>query len=122
MHWTSRRRRLTALAVLGAVVVGVAIGLIIIATVAFGFESGIVLGGATWAICWLALTVWIWRETPAERVRRLNALTGGALPCPTCGYNLTGLQQARCPECGTQYTLDELYAAMGPPQVELEKR
>ncbi|MDB5303490.1 MAG: hypothetical protein JWM97_1039, partial [Phycisphaerales bacterium] len=31
--------------------------------------------------------------------------------CPTCGYNLTGLTATRCPECGSQFTLDELMAA-----------
>jgi rubrerythrin len=31
--------------------------------------------------------------------------------CPSCGYNLTGLNEARCPECGAKFTLDELFAA-----------
>ena len=34
-----------------------------------------------------------------------------AITCPTCGYNLTGLTATRCPECGKQCTLDELFAA-----------
>ena len=29
--------------------------------------------------------------------------------CPKCGYNLSGLTQCRCPECGTEYRLDELW-------------
>jgi hypothetical protein len=28
--------------------------------------------------------------------------------CPTCGYELTGRAGARCPECGTIWTDDEL--------------
>ena len=31
--------------------------------------------------------------------------------CPVCGYNLTGLREARCPECGGTFTLDQLAAS-----------
>ncbi|UCG32391.1 MAG: hypothetical protein JSU68_12075 [Phycisphaerales bacterium] len=31
--------------------------------------------------------------------------------CPACGYNMTGLDRARCPECGEAYTLEVLFAA-----------
>lgn len=30
--------------------------------------------------------------------------------CPTCKYNMAGLTQCRCPECGTEYTLDQLWS------------
>jgi len=29
--------------------------------------------------------------------------------CPKCGYNLSGLTQSRCPECGSEFRLDELW-------------
>lgn len=35
--------------------------------------------------------------------------------CPNCEYDLTGLSEARCPECGTQYTLNELWQQQHPP-------
>ena len=31
--------------------------------------------------------------------------------CPKCGYAMKGLTVARCPECGTEYTLDSLWLA-----------
>lgn len=31
-----------------------------------------------------------------------------AIHCPTCGYNLTGLPENRCPECGTAFKRDQL--------------
>jgi len=29
--------------------------------------------------------------------------------CGDCGYNMSGLSQCRCPECGKECTLDELW-------------
>ncbi|MBN1490967.1 MAG: hypothetical protein JXA69_13700 [Phycisphaerae bacterium] len=29
--------------------------------------------------------------------------------CPRCGYNLTGLEQDRCPECGTAFSCEVRY-------------
>lgn len=29
--------------------------------------------------------------------------------CLKCGYNLSGLTHCRCPECGTEHRLDELW-------------
>jgi uncharacterized membrane protein YfcA len=74
-------------------------------------EVGIFTG--TWfaAVLWCAATSMRWRETSAERVERLSGQSGRALVCPACGYNLTGLREARCPECGAEFTLDALYAA-----------
>jgi hypothetical protein len=34
---------------------------------------------------------------------------------------MTGLTQARCPECGTQYTLDELFLACRDETRDLER-
>lgn len=33
------------------------------------------------------------------------------LYCPRCGYDLTGLAQERCPECGVAFDLQQLQAA-----------
>lgn len=31
--------------------------------------------------------------------------------CPQCEYDMSGLREAKCPECGWFYTLDELWKA-----------
>jgi uncharacterized paraquat-inducible protein A len=60
-------------------------------------------------LLWLIGTVILWQETPAERRERLTS--PNSVSCPVCGYNLTGLTESRCPECGTKFTLDELLAS-----------
>lgn len=32
------------------------------------------------------------------------------LCCPECGYNMAGLSATQCPECGSQFTIDQLKA------------
>lgn len=75
-------------------------------------ELGLVMGGLVWIVLWLFGTAIAWRETAGERRQRLEAMGVSALPCPSCAYNLSGLRESRCPECGAAYTLDQLYAAV----------
>ncbi|RMD60813.1 MAG: hypothetical protein D6824_08860 [Planctomycetota bacterium] len=74
-------------------------------------EAAVLVGGGVPPIVWTLATVLLWRETPRERAARLAALGGGSVLCPLCGYNLTGLHEARCPECGASFTLERLFAA-----------
>lgn len=56
---------------------------------------------------YMIATAWIWRECVG-----LGMTFDRPCPlCPQCGYNMTGLTHARCPECGQSYTLDRLFAA-----------
>jgi rubrerythrin len=73
----------------------------------------------TWATIWLIGTAIIWRETAKERGERLRHMGIHTLTCPNCGYNLTGLREAKCPECGAAYTLDQLYASIAESHAEL---
>jgi hypothetical protein len=58
-----------------------------------------------WGV-WMALTMWLWPFTVS------GAEVGEASPkCLKCGYLLKGLTRTRCPECGDERTLDELWAA-----------
>jgi hypothetical protein len=61
------------------------------------------------SVAWIILTIFVWREATDERAERLRG-SRDAVVCPNCGYNLTGLSGTRCPECGRQYTINELLA------------
>ena len=53
---------------------------------------------------WMALTARYWPMEPEQLDR--------ALPyplCLSCGYSLAGLRSSRCPECGDEPPLDELF-------------
>jgi predicted RNA-binding Zn-ribbon protein involved in translation (DUF1610 family) len=48
----------------------------------------------------------IWRD---GYIRGWRVARAAPPTCPKCGYNLSGLTQLRCPECGAVYRLDELW-------------
>lgn len=68
------------------------------------------IGSSLAPMLWLVATVFVWRESKEERAARVRDTSEDALVCPVCGYNLTGLSEARCPECGAKFTLSELIA------------
>lgn len=107
--WTPARVRDTAMS----------IGLsVVVALVAAEFAPGpgpepaAMAGGLFGGGIWILLSTWFWRQTPEERVAAARSTTSHEpIACPICGYDLAGLYEARCPECGTRYTLDELIRA-----------
>ena len=105
VRWTRARIILTVGAVFAAVAGGGVVG-----GVGSIVDSGFgVFIGSTFAIlAWLALTVFAWQETKTERAARIRTGASRVLTCPRCGYNMTGLGQASCPECGASFTIDEL--------------
>ena len=110
VSWTPLRRSLTAACMLMAAVPAV---FVVVAFLVFepgADEVAAIFGFMIWAPCWMGCTAIVWRETRAEREKRMTMQRLGALVCPTCGYNLMGLREARCPECGSHFTLDQLYA------------
>ena len=112
IRWTGARVGGTVGAAAGAAVVGGGVGALI--GEAFGGGDALAfvffLGGVLSILLWLFATVFLWRETAAEPAARVGGAGSSAVTCPTCGYNLTGLAEARCPECGARFTLDELLA------------
>lgn len=111
VQWTPKRRSQTVLFGVIAIVCCILLG----ALIRYGLHApgfgAITIGGGIGPIIWVLATVLIWRETPAERVERLSRLGADSICCPICGYNMTGLRESRCPECGGQFTLDQLLAA-----------
>src|SRR5687768_16841524 len=109
--WTLSRYRLTMLWAAASVVAGIILGVGIRATIPYDHWLGAFMGILSATVLWIITTILAWRETPAERAARLSRAGADALVCPSCGYNLTGLREARCPECGASFTLNELFAA-----------
>ena len=118
VRWTNERVLRTVLAAGAAVAAGIVIGGLV------GMleeDVGAFVGSAAAPLLWLGATAFIWREARGEVVSR--GADGGTVVCPACDYNLAGLREARCPECGVQFTLDELFARQpGRESEELTSR
>jgi len=108
VHWTKFRVVATTLAVPGAIAVAVIIDTTLRT---LNDELAMFVSNLTAIFLWLTATIFIWTETTRERRERIGANRPDVVTCPTCGYNLTGLRQPTCPECGDTFTLDELFAA-----------
>lgn len=116
VRWTFRRVVATVAAV--PICAAVALGLGLLTDMYTGHELAMLLGGVAAVCLWLAASILLWAETPDERRIRLQQDAGEALFCPRCAYNMKGLHEARCPECGSQYTLDRLFAAQKKDRLE----
>lgn len=81
---------------------------------------------ASWAYfyLWIAAALWCCLESRAERIARLTVDTSSASStlCPNCRYDMTGLREAKCPECGATFTLDQLHRAWRPDHAILSER
>ena len=108
--WTGTRINRTALCFAAALLGGLAIGAIL-GVITEEEEVATFFGSATSPMLWVVLTILVWRETDAERGVRLSKQGLAEIPCPTCAYNMSGLKGTRCPECGSEFTLDALLAA-----------
>ena len=62
--------------------------------------TGLAVAAVVWAIQRL------WYKPLRDQVRR-ELIARGIPVCLRCGYNLTGLSEPRCPECGEPFVRDE---------------
>ena len=120
VKWTSDRRILTVLAAIAALIVASLVGIAVGSAVNVSSGFSAFVGSVLTIVLWLIATVLIWRETPAERALRLAASPSSVVSCPNCGYNLTGLTESRCPECGSKFTLNELLASQPSAKSEMD--
>lgn len=113
VSWTPWRIRWTLLGSLASLLCGLGVGLASLAITGGQMPPpfAILIGGGVVPIVWVLMTVLTWRETAEERARRLWTDAAAPIACPLCGYSLAGLREARCPECGSQFTLDQLLAS-----------
>jgi hypothetical protein len=119
--WTRARVGRTLWSVGGAVFAGGVIGVLLSHSIEYTNVIGTCLGALCAVVIWIIATIFVWRETEAERAARLARAGADVLVCPACGYNLTGLRESRCPECGASFTLNELLAAQpsrAPAEIE----
>ncbi|MAE67839.1 MAG: hypothetical protein CMJ18_26595 [Phycisphaeraceae bacterium] len=117
VSWTAGRIVMTSLSLIVAAIPAAAIVVAMQMLQPYSDEIAAVCGAMIWAPCWMGATALVWRETRPERAERLKMQGIGALACPTCGYSMMGLKEPRCPECGSRYTLDQLYTSQGESRV-----
>jgi len=117
VRWTPTRVQRTWLYAGAAMLTGAGAGWCV--GIQIDTDVGIFVGSFLACFLWLLATLFIWRETPAETAERLSPAATQAIVCPTCGYNLTGLSEPRCPECGTKFTINELIASQPSRNVEI---
>ncbi len=108
--WSPTRVSGTLIVLVGSCLAALLIG-VFVASVTLATEAGVVFACLSGLTLWMGSTVFVWRETPEEFSARIKGGPGRELLCPTCGYTMVGLYESRCPECGTRYTLDQLYAS-----------
>ena len=113
VNWTNRRKKIMIFLALGIIVCTIVVANAIGATQNRRHTQLILggLGGGSFFIfAWTIGTVLLWKETAEERASRMENLGVDGVSCPACGYNMTGLKNATCPECGKVYTVDQIVA------------
>jgi len=113
MFWIwSRQRRGRGIWLGAAITTGiwlVTIGICILVDNTFWGDDEFLIQGVVFAAAGLTLLVWIHLYRRHLGGRSLFDESGVIdLRCPACQYRMVGLKQSRCPECGQEYTLDEL--------------
>lgn len=118
VRWT-QRRVVSTLGTVGLGAMGAALAIGALRNFAkIPMEPCVLFGNAVFPLVFVFTSVHIWRESPAERFERTARRGVDTVACPICGYNMTGLREARCPECGAVFTLDELLTAQASERHE----
>ena len=101
----------------GALTIGIWIIAVTLCIAAEGLLTGdeeYVIAGIIFVASGVTLVMWVQMWRKYGRGRPAFGNDGKMdLRCPNCNYSMTGLSEARCPECGEHYTLDDLLARQG---------
>jgi hypothetical protein len=105
--WSAKAVLDTVISALGFLAIPIAVQSVFLELASFDtFEAVLMMSPIIGWGLWMAVTVRLWPMRAAE-------LPGAdSIPrCLNCGYLLKGLRATRCPECGDERTLDELWEA-----------
>lgn len=109
VKWNIRTVRRTGIAVAVSFVSGAAVASIYLLIVeSRPWQVPTLFAVLVYGGVWIAASAVAWAEP------HRTGVGGPRVICPKCSYDMRGLDQPRCPECGTRYTLDELLAANTP--------
>ncbi|MBX3385805.1 MAG: hypothetical protein KF768_04475 [Phycisphaeraceae bacterium] len=82
----------------------------------------LIIAVAAAGLLWTIGVVRLWQESSKERSLRIAATGVNTALCPVCRYDLSGLTNLRCPECGNEFTLgriqDEQRRRLSPPGLD----
>lgn len=73
----------------------------------------------------IAASFFVLTAVPYQHLHRRaqgRRLRGVDVACPSCGYSLVGLTECRCPECGEQFTIEQLLIEGGLVEGDDERR
>lgn len=121
VHWTQSRVGWTSLIGVASLAFGAALVALFVTFAKDDIAIGIMTLGDVPSYTWILGTAFVWRETRQERLERLKGFGTERVSCPVCKYSMTGLRESRCPECGAQFTIDELFSAQHDRQEEFEQ-
>ena len=60
-------------------------------------------------------------EREPSQISDTSDVGDSGLRCPECQYNLTGLTESRCPECGTVFDWQDVRLRAGPATIAFER-
>lgn len=120
VQWTRVRVQLTWLIFLFILLMGVTGYAAMRAFPLLMANAPVYIAYQTAVVTYLLTTTVLWRESKQERLERIKSYRTAPVVCPTCDYEMRGLHEARCPECGMTCTIDELFSAQPDREQELE--
>jgi hypothetical protein len=65
---------------------------------------------AIWLLAFSAILGWWGWLARGVRKPISDEMREDIVRCPVCDYSMAGLREAKCPECGSEFTLDQLVA------------